>query len=253
MTMAGRIAECPISYRQVWYWKDRKHFVLGARSSQLQTWPWTGRIMELHLQWWVSFWCGPSPCCWLDRQKYLSTDCSQLARTALRKLLKGKIRLVERGRLSPPPAPRPHASNTHNCEHLTHNACSRCLLQWRPTNRRRSLFKFFSVRQILPPYIKLLSTAYGQKHAKKKKQRLDRDYCVHSLLNQYWIHSSAAANLSRWYKVLQSGWHCFCITSQQRVRSCSAEHWHSNRITGTSFRHPCTVRLSLTNCAWQSR
>jgi len=168
MTMAGRIAECPISYRQVWYWKDRKHFVLGARSSQLQTWPWTGRIMELHLQWWVSFWCGPSPCCWLDRQKYLSTDCSQLARTALRKLLKGKIRLVERGRLSPPPAPRPHASNTHNCEHLTHNACSRCLLQWRPTNRRRSLFKFFSVRQILPPYIKLLSTAYGQRHAKKK-------------------------------------------------------------------------------------
>jgi hypothetical protein len=43
---------------------------------------------------------------------------------------------------------------------------SRCLLPWRLTNGWRSLFKFFSVRQILPPCIKL-STSYGQRHAEK--------------------------------------------------------------------------------------
>lgn len=43
------------------------------------------------------------------------------------------------------------------------------MLPWPPTNRWRSLFKFFGVRQILPPYIKLLLTAYGQRHAEKNR------------------------------------------------------------------------------------
>ena len=43
------------------------------------------------------------------------------------------------------------------------------MLPWRPTNRWRSLLIFFSVRQILPPYTKLSSTAYGQSHAEKNR------------------------------------------------------------------------------------
>jgi hypothetical protein len=48
------------------------------------------------------------------------------------------------------PAPSPRRKYTRFCTLNTQRLGSRCLLPWRPTNRWRSLFKFFSVRQILP-------------------------------------------------------------------------------------------------------